>query len=89
MVNRLLLPYLFGAVELMSETGVAPEDIDTCITLGAGMPMGPIALLGYVGLDVSRAIGDSLRVPVPRLLIELVEAGSLGGKTGAGFYRYD
>lgn len=44
-VNRLLFPYLFGAVELMSETGVAPEDIDTCMTLGAGMPMGPIALL--------------------------------------------
>lgn len=88
-VNRLAFPYLFGAVELMSETGVAPEDIDTCMTLGAGMPMGPIALLDYVGLDVSRAIGDSLRVPVPRLLVELVEAGSLGWKTGAGFYRYD
>jgi 3-hydroxybutyryl-CoA dehydrogenase len=88
-VNRLLFPYLYSAVELMSETGVAPEDIDSCMTLGAGLPMGPIALLDYVGLDVSRAIGESLRVPVPRLLAELVDAGWLGRKTGAGFYRYD
>jgi 3-hydroxybutyryl-CoA dehydrogenase len=88
-VNRLLFPYLFNSVELMSQTGMAPEDIDTCMTLGAGMPMGPLALLDYVGLDVSMAIGDSLRVPVPGLLAELVEAGSLGRKTGAGFYSYD
>jgi 3-hydroxybutyryl-CoA dehydrogenase len=88
-VNRLLFPYLFSAVELMSETGMAPGDIDSCMTLGAGVPMGPIALLDYVGLDVSRAIGESLRVPVPRLLMKLVDAGSLGRKTGAGFYRYD
>ena len=88
-VNRLLFPYLFSSVDLMSETGMAPEDIDRCMTLGAGAPMGPLALLDYVGLDVSIAIGESLRVPVPRLLAELVEAGSLGRKTGAGFYRYD
>ena len=88
-VNRLLFPYLFSAVELMSENGMEPADIDSCMTLGAGLPMGPIALLDYVGLDVSRAIGESLGVRVPRLLGELVEAGALGRKTGAGFYRYD
>lgn len=88
-VNRLLFPYLFSAVDLLSETGMAPRDIDSCMTLGAGLPMGPIALLDYVGLDVSMAIGASLGVPVPQLVAELVEAGSLGRKTGAGFYRYD
>ena len=88
-VNRLLFPYLFSAVNLVSETGMAPGDIDSCMTLGTGLPMGPIALLDYVGLDVSRAIGESLGVPVPRLLVELVEAGSLGRKAGAGFYQYD
>jgi 3-hydroxybutyryl-CoA dehydrogenase len=87
-VNRLLFPYLFSAVELLSETGMAPEDIDNCMTLGAGMPMGPIALLDYVGLDVSKAIGESIGVPVPARLAELVRAGSLGRKSGAGFYRY-
>jgi 3-hydroxybutyryl-CoA dehydrogenase len=88
-VNRLLFPYLFSAVELLAETGMLPEDIDNCMTLGAGMPMGPIALLDYVGLDVSKAIGESIGVPVPQRLVELVEAGRLGRKSGAGFYGYD
>jgi 3-hydroxyacyl-CoA dehydrogenase len=88
-VNRLLFPYLFSAVELLTETGLAPEDIDNCMTLGAGMPMGPIALLDYVGLDVSKAIGESIGVAVPPRLVELAEAGKLGRKTGAGFYAYD
>jgi 3-hydroxyacyl-CoA dehydrogenase len=88
-VNRLLFPYLFSAVDLLSETGLEPEAIDSCMTLGAAMPMGPIALLDYVGLDVSKAIGESIRVRVPDRLVELVAAGSLGRKTGAGFYRYD
>ena len=88
-VNRLLFPYLFSAVELLSETGMAPEDIDSCMALGAGMPMGPIALLDYVGLDVSKAIGESIGARVPERLVELVAAGSLGRKTGAGFYRYE
>ena len=59
-VNRLLFPYLFSAVELMAETGLAAEDIDSCMTLGAGLPMGPLALLDFVGLDVSKAIGESI-----------------------------
>jgi 3-hydroxybutyryl-CoA dehydrogenase len=88
-VNRLLFPYLFSAVELLAKTGLAPEDIDNCMTLGAGMPMGPIALLDYVGLDVSKAIGESIGVAVPARLLELVDAGSLGRKTGVGFYRYE
>jgi len=87
-VNRLLFPYLFSAVELLAETGMPPEDIDNCMTLGAGMPMGPIALLDYVGLDVCKAIGESIGVAVPARLVELVQAGSLGRKTGAGFYKY-
>lgn len=88
-VNRLLFPYLFSAVELMSETGMEAAAIDRCMTLGAGMPMGPIALLDFVGLDVSQAIGDTIEAPVPRALSEHVERGELGRKTRQGFYRYE
>lgn len=87
-VNRLLFPYLFSAVQLMSETGMAPEDVDRCMTLGAGQPMGPIALLDFVGLDVSQAIGESMGAEVPARLIELVGEGAMGRKAGRGFYSY-
>jgi 3-hydroxybutyryl-CoA dehydrogenase len=87
-VNRLLFPYLFDAVKLMSQTGLAPADIDRCMTLGAGMPMGPIALLDFVGLDVSQAIGETIGAEVPPRVRELVQDGALGRKAGRGFYDY-
>lgn len=88
-VNRLLFPYLFTAVDLAARTGMAPEDIDRCMTLGAGMPMGPIALLDFVGLDVAQAIGESIGAQVPEQLAQLVREGALGRKVGRGFYAYD
>ena len=88
-VNRLLFPYLFSAVELMVEAGLSPEDIDSCMTLGAGQPMGPMALLDFVGLDVSQAIGEAIGAAVPGKLRALVEEGSLGRKSGQGFYSYE
>jgi 3-hydroxybutyryl-CoA dehydrogenase len=87
-VNRLLFPYLFSAVSLMAESGMPAEDIDRCMSLGAGMPMGPLALLDYVGLDVSQAIGESIGARVPERLIELAAEGKLGRKSGQGFYAY-
>jgi 3-hydroxybutyryl-CoA dehydrogenase len=88
-VNRLLFPYLFNAVELLAETGMAAGDIDTCMTLGSGVPMGPIALLDFVGLDVSQAIGESIGLKVPRMLRDLVAEGAVGRKAGRGFYSYE
>jgi 3-hydroxybutyryl-CoA dehydrogenase len=88
-VNRLLFPYLFSAVELLRSTGMQPADVDQCMTLGAGMPMGPIALLDFVGLDVSQAIGETIGATVPERLRELVDAGALGRKSGRGFYVYE
>ena len=88
-VNRLLFPYLFDAVDLMTRSGMAAEDIDRCMALGAGMPMGPLALLDYVGLDVAQAIGESIEAPVPKQLASLVADGALGRKSGRGFYTYD
>jgi 3-hydroxybutyryl-CoA dehydrogenase len=87
-VNRLLFPYLFTAVELLVQTEMTPEDIDACMKLGAGMPMGPIALLDYVGLDVAQAIGEQIGAAVPVRLRELVQEGALGRKTRRGFYAY-
>jgi 3-hydroxybutyryl-CoA dehydrogenase len=88
-VNRLLFPYLFSAVELMAEHGLSAEAVDDCMKLGAGMPMGPLALLDFVGLDVSRAIGESIGTEIPARLRELEDEGALGRKAGRGFYAYD
>ncbi len=87
-VNRLLFPYLFDAVRLLERNGLGPEAIDTCMKLGAGHPMGPLALLDFVGLDVAAAIGESIGAEVPARLRELIAEGKLGRKAGAGFYSY-
>jgi 3-hydroxybutyryl-CoA dehydrogenase len=87
-VNRLLFPYLFSAVRLLEETAIDPTAIDTCMKLGAGHPMGPLALLDLVGLDVSKAIGDTIGAPVPHRVEALIAEGALGRKTGRGFHSY-
>ncbi len=95
-VNRLLFPYLFDAVRLMEETGMGATEVDRCMTLGAAYPMGPLALLDLVGLDVAAAIGEALYADSsdphhrpPGRVIALVGAGKLGRKSGAGFYEYE
>jgi len=88
-VNRLLFPYLFSAVRLLDETGMSAQDIDQCMTLGAGVPMGPLALLDFVGLDVAQAIGEAIDVPVPAAIGSRVRDGQLGRKSGRGFYNYE
>lgn len=87
-VNRLLFPYLFDAVRLMEETGLDAESIDTCMRFGAGHPMGPLALLDLVGLDVAAAIGRTIGVEIPARVEELIAEGALGRKAGRGFHTY-
>ena len=87
-VNRLLFPYMFSAVRLLEAHGLASEDIDRCMTLGAGHPMGPLALLDLVGLDVAVAIGTAIGEPVPERMTAMLERGELGRKTGKGFFPY-
>jgi 3-hydroxybutyryl-CoA dehydrogenase len=95
LVNRLLIPYLNRAARL-AETGFATfEDIDTAMTLGAGHPMGPFALIDLIGADVCLAIGLSLSQefhatsdsPSPELR-RRATLGWLGRKTGRGYYDY-
>jgi 3-hydroxybutyryl-CoA dehydrogenase len=95
-VNRLLFPYLFEAVRLKEATGMSAADVDSCMQLGAGHPMGPLKLLDFVGLDVAAAIGESLERDgagggadhVPDLVRDLVDQGKLGRKSGEGFFEY-
>jgi 3-hydroxybutyryl-CoA dehydrogenase len=87
-VNRLLFPYLFSAVRLLEETGIDPASVDTCMQLGAGHPMGPLALLDLVGLDVSKAIGETIGETIPSRVEELLGEGALGRKSGRGFHTY-
>jgi 3-hydroxybutyryl-CoA dehydrogenase len=95
-VNRLLFPYLFDAVRLVERTGMEAGEVDSCMKLGAGHPMGPLALLDFVGFDVAEAIGDALYADSseaahkpPTLMVEMAAEGKLGRKSGAGFYSYD
>jgi 3-hydroxybutyryl-CoA dehydrogenase len=87
-VNRLLFPYLFSAVRLLEETEMDPGAIDTCMQLGAGHPMGPLALLDLIGLDVSKAIGETIGETIPPRLEALAAEGALGRKSKRGFHTY-
>lgn len=87
-VNRLLFPYLFDAVRFADESGMEPADVDRCMTLGTGQPMGPLALLDFVGLDVAQAIGEEIGVAVPERVRALVADGALGRKSKRGLLAY-
>lgn len=91
LVNRILMPYLMEAMELMKE-GVPMTAIDKAMK-NFGMPMGPITLADTVGLDVclsvAKHLGKYFNAPIPERLTALVEQRKLGRKTGEGFYKYD
>jgi len=94
-VNALLFPYLNNAVRMLENGTATAGDIDAAMQGGCNFPMGPLALLDLVGLDTSLAILEALYAefrepnyaPVP-LLRRMVSAGTLGRKTGSGFYEY-
>ncbi|WP_040632209.1 3-hydroxyacyl-CoA dehydrogenase family protein [Mobilicoccus pelagius] len=94
--NRLLLAYLNRAVVMYENKYASREDIDAAMVLGCGLPMGPLALLDLIGLDVAYAVldtiykegRDKLHAPAP-MLKHMISAGLLGRKTGRGFYTYE
>ncbi len=95
-VNRVLMPYINEAVYALYEGIGTVEDIDVAMKLGTNVPMGPLTLADFIGLDTCLAImevlrdglgGDSKYRPCP-LLRKYVEAGWLGRKSGRGFYTY-
>jgi len=94
-VNRILMPFLAEAMRALEQGVGTAEDIDAGARVGLNHPMGPLELADFIGLDVClgimRVLEDGLgleHLHPPRVLVELVEAGHLGQKTGRGFYTY-
>jgi len=93
--NRLLMPYINEAFYVLEQGIATAEDIDATMHLGTAVPMGPLQLADFIGLDTCLAImkvlheglGDSKYRPCP-LLQEYVDAGRLGNKVGQGVYTH-
>lgn len=93
--NRILMPMINEAIYTVYEGVAGVEEVDTVMKLGMAHPMGPLQLADFIGLDVCLSIlqvlfegfGNPKYAPCP-LLINMVEAGHKGVKTGSGFYTY-
>jgi 3-hydroxybutyryl-CoA dehydrogenase len=93
--NRILMPMINEAIYSLYEGVAGVEEIDTVMKLGMAHPMGPLQLADFIGLDVCLSIlnvlhdgfGNPKYAPCP-LLVNMVQAGHKGVKTGSGFYDY-
>ena len=92
--SRLGVAIALEAIRMVEEDVAAPADIDAAMTLGYGFPMGPLRLTDLVGVDVRLGVARYLeqeigpRFTPPRLMVDMVERGELGRKTGRGFYDW-
>jgi len=93
--NRLLVPFIFDAIDLLDSGVSSAEDIDNACKVGLNHTMGPLATADLIGLDTLKLIAESMfeeygepRFKAPTLLRRLVSLGHLGRKTGRGFFKY-
>jgi len=94
-VSRVLASLLNEAAIVYAEGIASPQDVDEAMKLGAGLPMGPLALIDMIGLDIHLAKMETLyaklkdeRYKPPEIIKNMVAEGKLGKKTGEGFYKY-
>jgi 3-hydroxybutyryl-CoA dehydrogenase len=95
LLNRMLTPFLLNAIRTLEAGAATKEAIDSAVHLGMNLPMGPLALLDFIGLDTVHAGAGALyneskdpQFAPPVLLKKMVTAGWYGRKTGKGFYEY-
>jgi 3-hydroxybutyryl-CoA dehydrogenase len=95
-VNRVMLPHFLEAIRLVEEGVATMEDVDKAVKLGLNYPMGPFELQDFAGVDIGLYVMDYFyeefkddRFAAPQMIRQLIRAGRLGKKVGAGFYDYN
>ncbi len=95
-VNRIMIPHLLEAVNIVQEGVATKEDVDKAVKLGLNYPMGPFELMDLTGVDICKFVADYFYKELnkegkwvsPTLLKNMIRAGRLGRKSGAGWYEY-
>jgi 3-hydroxybutyryl-CoA dehydrogenase len=95
-VNRIMIPHLLEAINMVQEGVATKEDVDKAVKLGLNYPMGPFELMDLTGVDIAKFVADYFyqelnkesKWVAPTLLKNMIRAGRLGRKTGAGWYDY-
>ena len=95
-VNRIMIPHMLEAINIVQEGIATPEDVDKAVKLGLNYPMGPFELMDLTGVDICKFVADyfagelnrELKWVAPTLLKNMIRANRLGRKTGKGWYDY-
>jgi 3-hydroxybutyryl-CoA dehydrogenase len=95
-VNRIMIPHMLEAVNIVQEGVATKEDVDKAVKLGLNYPMGPFELMDLTGVDICKFVADYFykelnkegKWVAPTLLKNMIRANRLGRKTGAGWYDY-
>ena len=95
-VNRIMIPHMLEAINIVQEGVATKEDVDKAVKLGLNYPMGPFELMDLTGVDICKFVADYFykelnkegKWVAPTLMKNMIRAGRLGRKTGAGWYEY-